>query len=175
MSGGNQNYFCGCSCVLRLGHRMPPHILNGSGNAVPTRCISWTLLVFTKFCCESLWTRLTDNVAIFSGNTQCIEQTYVPPQSVCFVQDAVCLQQGSNQSTNPMANFGQVKTVVVKYSHAWNTVSCVRRSSALTMFRMFGSAPHKIGALICIFIHLGANTIPIVYLKFTSRSSRLHT
>ena len=122
MSGGNQNYFCGCSCMLRLGHRMPPRILNGNGNAVPTWCKSWTLLVFTKSCCESLWTRLTDNVAKISGNTQCVEQACVPPQSVCFVQDAVCLQQGSSQSTNPMVNFGQLKTVVVKYSHMPGTL-----------------------------------------------------
>ena len=58
----------------------------------------------------------------FLATRSALNKHYVPPQSVCFVQDAVCLQQGSSQNTNPMVNFGQLKTVVVKYSHMPGTL-----------------------------------------------------
>ena len=79
---------------LQLHARMPPRILNGNGNAVPTRRISWTLLVFTKFCCESLWTRLTDNVAILFWQHAVRRASICPPSIGMFCSGRSLLATG---------------------------------------------------------------------------------
>ena len=65
--GWQPKLLCGCGCMFRLGHRIPPRILamemlrQRQLKAVPLMDI----LVFTKSCCELLWNVLTHDGANF--------------------------------------------------------------------------------------------------------------